>query len=88
MTHETVSDGIAVKDSLSVIRRGRVYMVTEQAVTPADKVFYRFAAGAGGAAIGRVRKDADTATAEEFAGAAFMGSAGAGEIVAVEVNIP
>lgn len=75
----------------SVIAKGSVWMITEQAVTPADPVFARFALVTGSGttpALGRVRKDVDTADAVAVPNARFLTSAAAGGLVMVELNLP
>lgn len=56
----------------TVIHRGLVVVEIEEAVTPADAVFIRFASGAGGTILGRFRTDADTATADAVVGAGWV----------------
>lgn len=68
------------KETAEILRAGYIWVWTEQAVTPADPVYYRYAAGSE-TVIGRFRKDADTATAALLDGASFEGSAGAGTLV-------
>lgn len=84
----TNTDGILDDDMFSEIYQGSIYVVTEQAVTPADPVFVRYAAGAGGTQLGAFRKDADTATAVALANARWTGNAAAGEVVGLELNLP
>jgi hypothetical protein len=79
---------IVAGDMFSVCKHGDVYMVPEQDVTPADPVFVRHTAnGSPGTydAIGRVRKDADTANAIAVPGWRFKGKGLAGTLVAVEI---
>lgn len=73
------------KEAAKILRAGYVAVFTEQAVTPADPVFYRHTAGAGGTELGRFRKDADTNTAVKIEGAAFESSATAGSIVKIRL---
>jgi len=72
---------------IPLLRHGRVWVKSENAVTPADPVFARVAAGAGGTEIGAFRTGADTATAVAWTAAKFLTSAGASGFVLLEVNM-
>lgn len=73
--------------AVNVLKKGRVWVKVEEAVTPLDPVYVRFAAGAGGTDLGSFRMSADTATAAALAGAKFVSSAGAGELALLELDI-
>src|SRR6476660_5012197 len=81
-TMESASDGsdpsIPAKRVASLLRKGTVWVKTEQDVTPSDTVFVRFS-GTGDA--GAFRKDADTSNAVALPGAKFMSTATAGTLV-------
>lgn len=66
-SREPSSDGATTDfpalKGVSVIRRGKVWVLTEGAMTYGQAPFVRFAAGGGGSVLGKVRTDADTATA-------------------------
>lgn len=76
----------AAEDSVPVLKRGRIFLVPEDAVTKGDPVFVRFAAGTF-PNLGAVRSDADTATAVQLPGAFFDEDAGAGELCVVDLNL-
>lgn len=84
-----VGDGdsayFAEGETVSVATHGRIWVVTEQAVSPGDSVFYRHVA-AGAQLLGAFRKDADTANATQVSGARFVTSAGAGELAVIELS--
>lgn len=89
--HEPQVTGLPVGGMGSILAQGTVWMVTEQAVTPADPVFMRFAMVTGSGtlpAVGKVRKDADTADAEARANCRFLTIAAAGGLVLVDCNLP
>ncbi len=95
-THKARSDG-AVADNenyedesrMPVRRRGRVWVVVENAFTAGASIFGRHTAGAGGSVIGRVRvTDNDTNTCSAVAGARLVTSGGAGELGLLELNLP
>jgi len=73
----------------SVMRKGRVTVWCEQAVTPLDQVFVRFTAN-GGNVQGNVRKDADgtTATAALLKGVRFADPITGPGLVILEINLP
>lgn len=76
----------AIDDAVAVGKLCRVYLHTEQDVTPADPVYVRFTANGAGTAAGQVRKDADTDKADAWTKAKFLTSASAGELVLVSIN--
>lgn len=58
-------NGYDIGDAVRVLRRGRIWVLTDAAanILYSSALFVRFAAGAGGAVLGAFRTDADTATA-------------------------
>lgn len=77
----------AVGDVVGVMRKGAVYVVTEDACTPASSVFVRVTA-AGAEVAGSFRSDADGGDAIELTtGARFLHSSGAGEINILELDL-
>jgi hypothetical protein len=81
----TTTTSYAVKAPMSVVRKGRAWMKTEQAVGPTDPVFARYANGASVITNrGTVRKDADTNGAFRVPGAKFLTTATANTLVQVE----
>lgn len=70
----------------NVVAQGTVYVRVEDAVTPADPVFVRFADGVAvptNKTRGAFGKAADTNTAKELVGARYLTSAAAGELALV-----
>lgn len=67
LAHEPVSDGSTVDNAAgkgcSVIRKGRIWVLTETAMTYGQNVFVRFTANGGNTQLGKVRNDVDTANA-------------------------
>jgi hypothetical protein len=79
----------APKVPVSFLKKGRVWVKVEEAVTPASPVFVRFAAGGGGTQLGAFRASADTATAVALPGGAkFVTSAGAAGFALLDLNYP
>ena len=83
--------GIAQNKPANVLRRGRVIVVVESAVTPASPVYYRHSnAGASPEAIARFRGDNDGGSGDVeqvTSGARFMTSASAGEKAILEISL-
>lgn len=63
--------GYAIGDAMTVMVRGRVYVLADQTVVTTDTPFVRFASGSG-TQLGAIRKDADTATAVAGPNAKFF----------------
>jgi hypothetical protein len=79
-----------VNDIVSIVRKGRVWVTVEGAVTAQSDAFIRFAAGGGGSVLGLFRADADTATAVALlngAGKFLTSTTGAG-LALLEINLP
>ncbi len=74
-------------DTVNVLRRGRLYVTAEQAVTSDDPVYFRhIASGSNGR--GGFRKDSDSGKATRLTGAKWVISASAGAVGAIEINFP
>lgn len=89
--HENiVSGGGSYKqnDAVSVIKKGRVWVQVEEAVTPTSPVFVRYASGAGGTQLGAFRASADTASAAQLSKARYLTSASAQGFALVDLNQP
>lgn len=63
--NKATQEGYDIGDTVRVLRRGRVWALTDAAanITISSTLFVRFASGAGGTVLGAFRTDADTATA-------------------------
>ena len=85
----TPNPGYKITKAMSILRRGRVYVRVEEAVTPASVPHVRFEAGGGGTRLGAFRASTDTATAEPLgAEFRFKTAAGAGELAVLEISLP
>ncbi len=72
---------------MNIMRMGEIWVYTEVAVVPGDPVFFRHTANTAPLdVIGRFRKDADTARADQIPGATFETTAGAGELAKVQLT--
>lgn len=70
-----------------VVRRGRIWVTAESAVTRFTPCFIRYAVGAGGTELGSFRADVDTASAAQCDWATFITDATAGALAIVEISI-
>jgi hypothetical protein len=91
--NQSLSGTLGIPDDrmLNVVKRGRVYVRVEEAVTKGDPVYVRYANGVADVTKtqkGSIRKSADTATALLLAGAHFYTSAAAGAMAVVDINLP
>lgn len=75
----------AIGDVVRVLRRGRVWVSSEETLVKSDTLFARFAAGAGGAQKGSFRNDADTASAATPVGASVY-RGGAANLAVLEIT--
>jgi len=80
--------GYEIGDSVTILKRGRIWVPVEGAVAQDGSPFCRFAAGAGGTVLGAFRADADTATAVAFPTAVFRTFTSGAGFAVVEVNLP
>lgn len=69
-----------------MVKRGKVMVVVEEAVTPADPVYCRYTT-AGDNTPGSFRKDADSSKAMAVTQARFLASGGPG-LVPLEISLP
>ena len=81
------SDGYILGEAMSVLRKGRIYVQVEDAVTAGNDVYVRYVAGTG-ETLGAFRSDADTSDAAVLPGAKYRTSAAASGITIIEINLP
>jgi hypothetical protein len=77
--------GYAIGDEVRVMRRGRCFVLNEEALAFGDTLFVRFGDGAGGTQEGSFRNDADTATASTPTNMTLL-KAGGINLAAVQVG--
>lgn len=83
--------GYSAGQMVQILRRGFVWMLTETDVVEGSAVFVRFALATGSGtapALGKVRKDVDTADAVALPGAVFRTTLAAAGLAIVEFNAP
>lgn len=78
--------GYADEAAMSIIKKGRVWVEVEDAVTAESAAFVRFSAGVG-EQLGAFRSDADTADAVALPYAKFVTDADAGGMAILELNM-
>jgi hypothetical protein len=86
-----LSNPYAAGDPMPILKQGVMWVIAEEVVTPLSPVFIRFAAGAGGTALGAFRASADTATAVQVPSQIMSyetTTTGVNQLVKVRVNIP
>lgn len=71
-------------ESLPVLRKGKIYVEVEDAVTKGGACFVNFQNGN----EGQFRSDAAAGDAVALPGAVYRTAAGAGELAVVEINLP
>lgn len=74
-------------EDVEILRRGRIWVIVEEAVTAGDPVFFRHTVN-GGLIPGGWRTDVDTANADQVAGAEFMTSAAIDTVAIIDLNLP
>lgn len=72
---------------MPVLRKGRIWVVSEDACTPKDAVYVRCASGSGGSVLGKFRTDDDSNTAMPIPGAKWLSTAAAAGFALLEVNL-
>jgi hypothetical protein len=79
--------GYAAYSAMSVMRRGRIWVTVETAVSPGDQAYVRFSADtSAGESLGSFRNDADTADAVALPHSTFESSAAAGGIALLNLG--
>jgi len=79
--------GYAAYSSMSVLRKGRIYVTVEDAVTKGGGVYVRYTAS-GAYTIGSFRSDSDSGKAALLPGSRFVRAAEVSRITILEVNNP
>ncbi len=81
--------GVAAKGTASVLKKGRIWCKTEQAVVPGDAVYARYtAAAAPNDQLGALRKDDDTSKAKQISQAEWVTTTALGAVGLVDINMP
>ncbi len=79
--------GYSHGDRVPIMRKGRIWVVSEDAVTaPGTQAYVRFSAS-GSEVLGAFRTDADTSDAAALTGARFMKTCSAGGLTVLSLNL-
>lgn len=78
ITSQTVECNYVDGEPVSILRKGDIWVVTEEALSEGDDVYVRITSGAGGSTLGAFRNDADTASAVLVTGAKVRRDAASG----------
>lgn len=85
---ELGTTGLKPKTMLSVMRRGRIWVQVEDAVTVNAPAFYRYTSdGGSNTQVGKFRSDADSAKALKVRGAIYKTAASAGGFAILELDM-
>jgi hypothetical protein len=83
------SGAIKPKETFNVLRKGRIWVKAEQAIVVGDPVYVRHTVNGGTTAVGRFRKDIDTANAILISNARWASTtSGADQMAVLEINLP
>jgi hypothetical protein len=81
------ADGLNEGEVGDVLKRGRIWVVTEEAVAVDSPVFFRHTAP-GVEQVGAFRTDADTANADEITSARWVAATSAAGIAQLDISLP
>lgn len=86
---QSETDPLFLADDIAyIIKDGVVWVRVETAVTPLSPVHFRHTANGGNTVLGALRTGTDSNTADALPGAAFLGTAAAGELVRLQIKVP
>lgn len=84
--NDSLEAGYNQYENMSILKKGHVWVVAEQDVSPTDTVHVRHTTN-GTLTPGGVRKDVDTANAVALSKARFLSTALAGELVLLDIDL-
>lgn len=79
--------GYKTQSSMSILRKGLIWVEVEDAVVPGGAVYVRHVAGAG-EQLGAFRSDADGSDADILPNARYKTAASAGGLAQLDINLP
>lgn len=77
----------AAKATVSVMRKGRIWVTCEDAFDQSDAVYVRTIASSPNLQLGRIRTDADTSNATLLSGVKILNSGAAGALALLQVDL-
>jgi hypothetical protein len=87
-TRDSEDPAYAIKATVPVLKKGRIWVVVEEAVDAGKPVYVRHTANGPLVKLGACRSDADTANAAVAPGCFFASTATAAGLAQVDVNLP
>lgn len=84
----SVENAYPADSACAVMKKGRIWVQVEKAVTVDDDVYVRHTANGGNTQLGAFRDDSDTNRAIQITNARFVTSSSGSGIVQVEINLP
>lgn len=81
------ADGLNEGEVGDVLKRGRIWVVTEEAVAPDADVYFRHTAP-GAEQVGAFRTDADTANADQITSARWVAATSGAGIAQLDISLP
>lgn len=83
------ASGFATGEMVAVLKKGQIWVVAEEAVSPGDTVYVRYTAnGTGKTVLGAVRNDVDSTTAGALAGAEILDYDSNTSLALIAINRP
>ena len=77
----------AAQSAVSIMRKGRIWAVCEDAFDHNDSAYVRITASSPNLQLGRIRTDADTSNAVLLSGVRFLNSGSAGALALLQVDL-
>lgn len=87
LPNDTAVARYEIGEEISLLRRGRIWVLAEEAVDPSQDVYLRHTVN-GGDTPGHFRTDADTANADQIANAKWVDITTAAGLALLEINMP
>lgn len=84
----SVDNAYPVNSKCAIVKKGRVWVIVEKAVSVDDAVYVRYTASGGNTQLGAFRDDDDTSKALQITNARFVTSTSGSGIAIVEINLP
>lgn len=84
----SIENAYPAKSAVAVMKKGRIWVIVEKAVTVDDAVYVRHTANGGNTQKGAFRDDSDSSNALQITNARFITSTSGAGIAIVEINLP
>lgn len=77
-----------VNSAVPIMKKGKIWVRVEEAVTPASDVYARYTVNGGNTQLGAFRTDADAGKAIQITQARFLSSTSGSGLALLEINLP